>query len=57
MLEVGAIRKSHIPWDNEVTLGRKEDGSLRFCIDMRRLNVRIVREAYTLSRIDENLDC
>ena len=57
MIEVGAIRCSNSPWANAVVLVRKKDGSLRFCIDLRRLNARMIKDAYSLPRIDETLDC
>ena len=57
MIEVGAIRKSNSPWASAVVLVRKKDGSLRFCIDLRRLNARTIKDAYSLPRIEETLDC
>ena len=57
MLEIGAIRKSNSPWINTVVLVRKKDGSLRFCIDLCRLNSHTIKDAYSLPRIDETLDC
>ena len=57
MIEVGAIRKSNSPWASAVVLVRKRDGSLRFCIDLHKLNARTIKDAYSLPRIDETLDC
>ena len=56
MLEIGAIRKSQSPWASAVVLVRKKDGALRFCIDLRRLNARTVKDAQTLPRIEDSLD-
>ena len=57
MIEVGAIHKSNSPWASAVVLVRKKDGSLRFCIDPRKLNAHTIKDAYSLPRIDETLDC
>ena len=57
MVEIGAIRKSGSPWASAVVLVRKKDGSLRFCIDLRHLNNRTIKDAYSLQRIEETLDC
>ena len=56
MLEIGAIRKSQSPWASAVVLVRKKDGALRFCIDLRRLNARTIKDAQTLPRIEDSLD-
>ena len=57
MLDIGTIRKSSSPWASAVVLIRKKDGSLRFCIDLRQLNARTIKDAYSLPCIEETLDC
>ena len=53
---MGVIHRSSSPWASAVVLVRMKDGSLRFCIDLRQLNARTVKDAYILPRIDETLD-
>ena len=57
MVEVGAIRKSFSSWASAVVLVRKKDGGLRFCIDLRKLNNRTIKDGYSLPRIEDTLDC
>ena len=57
MIQVGATRLSNSPWVSAVVLVRKKDGSLHFCIDLHRLNACTIKDAYSLPRIDETLDC
>ena len=56
MEEVGAIQKSNSPWSSSIVLVKKKDGNLQFCIDLRKLNARTIKDAYALPRIDETLD-
>ena len=56
MLDVGAIQPSHSPFSSNIVLVRKKDGTLRFCIDYRKLNSRTVKDAYNLPRIDDTID-
>ena len=46
MLDAGVIRPSNSPWCNAVVLVRKKDGSLRFCIDFRKLNSLTVKDSH-----------
>ena len=56
MLDADAIRKSKSPYCSNVVLARKSDGSLRFCIDFRKLNNKTIKNAYILPRVDETID-
>ena len=56
MEKLGTIRKSNSPWSSSIVLVKKKDGNLRFCIDLRKLNARTVKDAYALPRIEETLD-
>ena len=57
MLDVGAIQSPNSPWASVVVLLQKKDGKLRFCIDLRKLNTRTIKDAYSLPQIEESLDC
>ncbi len=56
MEAAGAIRPSTSPYASQMVLVRKKDGSLRICVDYRQLNLRTVRDAFPLPRIEEALD-
>ena len=55
MKRAGVIRESYSPYSSPIVLVRKKDGSLRFCVDFRKLNSKTIRDSYALPRIDETL--
>ena len=57
MLDIGAICRSTSPWDSPVVLVCKKDGSLWFCIDLRKLNNQTIKDAQSLPRIEDSLYC
>ena len=56
MLDADAIRPSKSPYSSNAVLVRKKDGALRFCIDFRKLNSRIIKDTHTLPRIVDTRD-
>lgn len=53
MLEEGVIEPSISEWAAPIVFAPKKDGSLRVCIDYRRLNAVRIRDSYPIPRIDE----
>ena len=56
MLKEGVIVPSTSPWSSPVCMVTKKDGSIRFCIDYRKLNGLTKKNSYPLPRIDETID-
>ena len=56
LLDNGIIQESHSPYAAPIVLVRKKDGSLRLCVDYRRLNAKTVRDQFPLPRIEESID-
>lgn len=56
LLKKGIIRESSSAYASPIVLVRKSDGSLRLCVDYRKLNAKTRRDAFPLPRIDESFD-
>lgn len=50
------IEKSTSPWSSQTVMVQKKDRSWRMCVDYRKLNEQTIKDAYPLTRIDDNLD-
>ena len=55
-LESGVVRPSSSAWASATVLVRKTDGSVRYCVDYRKVNDRTVKDSYPLPRINMCFD-
>ena len=56
MLAKGVIRPANSPWSSPVVLVVKKNGSIRFCVNYKRLNDLTRKDAYPLPRTEELLE-
>ena len=56
MLDAGVIEPANSEWASPVVLAPNPDGSLRFCVNYRKLNSLTVKDTYPLPRMDECID-
>jgi len=56
MIKAGVVEPSNSPWTSNLVVVKKKDGSLRYCVDYRKINSVTKRDAYPLPRIDACLD-
>ena len=56
MLDAGVIQPSNSPFCSATVLIRKKDGSVRWCLDYRRLNAMTVKDSHSLPLISDCID-
>ena len=56
MLQHGVIEPAASSWASNVVLARKKNGSLRLCVDYRRINDITYQDSYPLPHIDTCLN-
>lgn len=56
LLSKGYIRPSNSPYGSPVLFAKKKDGSLRLCVDYRRLNAITIRDKYAIPNMTGLLD-
>lgn len=56
LLDKGFIRPSISPWGAPILFKQNKDGSLHMCINYRQLNKVIIKNKYTLPKIDGLFD-
>lgn len=56
MIKQGIVEPSTAEWSSNVVMVKKQDGSLRFCVDYRALNNKTRKDAFPLPLINECLD-
>lgn len=53
LLESGVIRESESPFASPIVVVKKKNGSVRLCIDFRKLNSQTIKDAYALPNLEE----
>nr|XP_061828743.1 uncharacterized protein LOC133614632 [Nerophis lumbriciformis] len=53
LLESGVIRESSSPFASPIVVVRKKNGTVRLCIDYRKLNAQTIKDAYALPKLED----
>ena len=56
MLKLKVIRPSTSPWNFPIVIAPKKDGTMRFCINYRRLNTVTRKDKYPMPRIEDMIE-
>ena len=56
LLDAEVIQPSSSSWASPIVLVRKNDGGVRMCVDVRKLNLATKKDCFPLPRLDETLD-
>ena len=52
---MGAIRDNGSPYSSNVVIVWKKDGSICFCVELRKLNNHTIKDAYAIPCIEDSL--
>lgn len=53
LLQTGVIRESSSPFASPIVVVRKKNGTVRLCIDYRKLNAQTIKDAYALPKLED----
>lgn len=56
MINAGIIQPCNSPWSSPMLLVKRKDGTLRFCIDYRKLNSLTVKDSFSIPLVGDLLD-
>lgn len=53
LLDTGVIRESEFPFSSPIMVLKKKNGTVRLCIDYRKLNLQTIKDAYALPKLED----